>query len=233
MRLGTVVRVVAFAAIGTYLVASVWRNDGAWPDWQTVGQAVTAVAALAALYDRVLWRWLPPHGGPPVLHGTWKLMLRPDRGPGGTELPAPELPCYACIRQTASRMHAKVFFADGRSRITTATISRLPDGTCQLSIIYDFNPDTPSPERPRRSGAAVLDISIKRGKPRRSRYYRITLEGKFWSDELTRGAILTQGRTRRLYDTFSDASHGDYRPTLTSQRFAPPQRSIPNQLRPS
>ena len=147
MGSGLGIKIVAGLAIAIFVLAS-FLSDGVLPqDGRIVLQTIGAVGVLAAAYDRVFWRWIPYPKKPPVLQGTWKLLLTLDRGPGGTAPSRATLRCYAIIRQTASAAEATVLYdKDDESTINAAMIVRRPNGRHQLLIFYDFRPGRMSAE---------------------------------------------------------------------------------------
>lgn len=149
------------------------------------------VVAVVACYDLFLWRWLPLPGRPPKLHGTWRLQLETREAPEGVALS--KQTCYLSIRQTASKLTARLLFEDGESRATAAVLARDHIGK-KLLLFYDFEPKKPSPVDPRRKGAVSLDIAQRE------------LNGRYWNDARAWGQLTSEGRTAKVYDTYRAAS---------------------------
>jgi hypothetical protein len=197
LRGSTTVRLIALLGIVAFFASAAIRTHHATlPNFGDIGRALLVVVAVAASYDSFLWRWLPLPGRPPRLHGTWKLQLETRAAP--EDVPLTRQACYLSIRQTASKITARLLFEDGESRATAAVLARDHLGK-KLLLFYDFEPTKPSPADPRRKGAVSLDIA------------RGELNGRYWNDARAWGQLTSEGRTRSVYDTYRAAS----RPTIS------------------
>lgn len=170
--------------------AAIRTHDAVLPNFGDIGRALLVVVAVVASYDAFLWRWLPLPGRPPRLHGTWRLKLETHETPEGVP---EEQACYLSIRQTASKITARLLFKDGVSTATAAMLARDPIGR-KLLLFYDFEPKNPSLTDPRRKGAVSLNIA------------RRELSGRYWNDARACGLLTSEGHTTEVYDTYRAAS---------------------------
>lgn len=197
MKGSTTTRLIALLGIIAFFASAALRtHDAVLPNFGDIGRALLGVVAVVASYDSLLWRWLPLPGRPPRLHGTWKLQLETREAPEGVPLTMQD--CYLSIRQTASKITARLLFADGESRATAAVLAQDHLGK-KLLLFYDFEPKKPSSTDPRRKGAVSLDIAQRE------------LNGKYWNDARAWGELTSDGRTGKVYDTYRAAS----RPTIS------------------
>jgi hypothetical protein len=188
----TTTRLIALLGIVAFFgSAAIRTHDAALPNFGDIGRALLAVVVVVASYDSFLWRWLPLPGRPPRLYGTWKLELKTKEAPKG--VPLLEQACYLSIRQTASRITARLLFEDGESKATAAILARDRLGK-KLLLFYDFEPKRPSRIDPRRKGAVELDVAHRE------------LNGKYWNDASAWGSLTSHGHTNKVYDTYRAAS---------------------------
>jgi hypothetical protein len=165
---------------------------------KALGGIGAAIVGALLLFDYWAWRLLP--AGilrRPKLHGTWKATLH-YQWPEGT--PTKTKPCYIVIRQTYSAVSVEMLFDISASQSRSASIV---NENGRRSLWFSYWSAATALERegnPPHRGGAELVISRK---PRR-------LEGDYWTERKTRGRIVTEGHTGRVYDTYEGAQSGEY-----------------------
>jgi hypothetical protein len=180
--------------------------------WATTGEVefdfaraivtATSVVIIGLLvFDYWLWRHRPFRWlvGRPVLHGTWKVVLRTDHAPRADE----EIEAYLVVHQTYSTIRVEGLFEISNSECLSADLSL--DGTrCTLSYIFRSEAHSRHrDENPPSRGAASLRVG---------RRPQLHLEGDYWMERKTRGDIRSVGYTPRIFDTFASARASDFRP---------------------
>jgi hypothetical protein len=192
--------VVALAAAAWVLIAFLSGRRLEWWWGKSLGLVAASVVLMLLAYDRWIWKWpgLRRLTNRPVLHGTWKAELR-------TDYPARQheaIESYIVIDQTYSRLCVRMLFDRSESQSTHGDVV-FENGRCTLYYIFrsekralerDWNP-------PSRGGAEL----------RISRRPAVRLEGDYWTDEKTRGQVVTLGHSPVAYDSFTEAQHGQYK----------------------
>jgi SMODS-associating 2TM, beta-strand rich effector domain len=190
------IQIVALLGIlAVFAIAGIRTHTYNPPNVGDVGKALSAVLLIVLAFELFLWRLVRLPGVPPNLRGTWKMELAPVNGQPTASLARKG--CYLSISQTASTIKARLLFEDGESRVTTATLGDDHLGK-SLLLFYDFDPKEPSDRSPRRKGAAALKI------------IRGELIGSYWNDVGTWGRLTSDGRTKKLHETYDSAAQGVY-----------------------
>ena len=106
------------------------------------------------------------------------------------------------IRQTYSSISVDGIFEISHSHCLSANLVTV-DGRCTLNYLFRSEAQTRHREgNPPSRGAASLRVG---------RQPRLHLEGDYWMERGTRGEIVSDGHTTKLYDTFAAARGGAYR----------------------
>lgn len=180
-------------AIAYFLDAPV---EAAW--LRPAGFVMAAVVLLLLAFDLFLWRALP----------IW-LTKRPDiRGTWRSELhyrwPADEPPktkeCFLVVHQTFSAVSIRMLFPKFSSESLSADI-KCPEKKRSLWWTYLGMPDEFDPGNPMHRGAAEAVIAT---------VPKARLEGTYWTERGTRGRIVTNGRSTKLYEDFEQAQAAEY-----------------------
>jgi hypothetical protein len=165
-----------------------------------VGPTTTVVVYLLVGFDLWLWRVgvVRRVTRRLVLRGTWKATLRTTYADHADK----EIPCYLVIRQTYSRISVDALFEQSASRSLSADL-RADDGQCLLYYLYRTEARALHREGnpPRRGGAALVV----------GRKPTLHLDGDYWTEEGTRGSLVTEGYSSTLHDTFAGAASDSYR----------------------
>jgi len=120
------------------------------------------------------------------------MLLKPKKGPEGVSLD--EKPCYLSVDQTVSKISARILFADGESKATTAVLGKDRHGDEHLLLFYDYDPKEQTAKDPTRKGAVALRITEG------------ALNGKYWNDFGISGDLTSCGRTpKKKYKEYKKA----------------------------
>lgn len=187
--------VVAVFAVGIW--ASGGHLQSAWLRFYSI--AVTLLLVLLGAWDRFLWR-LPPaqslSGVPRNLHGTWKGELSSHWVDPSTGKTPPVKTAYLVVRQTVSSVTVSLLTDESASRSSFGRVTSDTDEIC-LDYMYLNTPDNSLQHRSRiHHGSTSLRVS---GKP------AARLQGHYWTDRDSRGALDFTVRTPKLADAFATA----------------------------
>ncbi len=158
-----------------------------------LGLLESVLGALIVAFNRWLWRvrpfcWMKTG---PDLRGTWK-------GTMTSTFDNQTRTAYIAIRQTFSEIEVRLLTEESTSETTSSQLLRRPD---DLSIIeYSYN-NVPRALVRKRSeihfGAARLECTGQ--SPDR-------IEGSYWTDRKTTGELVFVGRSKKVIQTFAEAS---------------------------
>jgi hypothetical protein len=164
----------------------------------------SAVVILLLIYDRWLWRMWPlrylTHR--PIVHGTWKATLESGwTDPATGERTAPK-DGFVVMHQTYSNITVTMLFDISHSHSLSADIC-LQNERHLLAFIYRSEAETLAQEgNPPHRGGAALYIATER---------RVSFEGDYWTERRTKGRVVSNGHSKKIYKSFRDASRGDYK----------------------
>lgn len=151
-------------------------------------------------FDRWIWKWLYVRrwfSQTPDLNGTWKVTLQSDWINPETKQGIGPIECIMTIRQTYSKLSARLFTAESSSYAVSQKIVRQNDGVFQFFATYQNTPDISL--RGKRSeihlGAFVLEL---RGEPTES------LVGHYWTDRGTKGKMVLSNRIAEILNGYED-----------------------------
>ncbi len=192
---------IAIAAAAVIAFCFVWVTTGKADIVFAKAIVTTSTVVIIGLlaFDRWLWRFAPFRWivVRPVLHGTWKIVLRTSHKARADE----EIEAYLVIHQTYSTVRADGLFDRSHSECLSADLA-LQNGRCTLN--YIFRTEAHSRHRdgnPPSRGAASLRVGRKP---------RPHLEGDYWMERGTTGDITSVGYTTKIYDTFGAAQAAEY-----------------------
>ena len=171
-----------------------------------LADVIPALLVLFAIHERWLWRWQPFHrlgiSPAPVVSGTWRGELATHwKDPDTGEVPSPKT-VYLAIHQTLTTIHVRMLTDESASDQVSGGISS--DGSAP-TIVYTYRSEPDLALRGVRSeihyGAAVLRVN---GKPARE------LEGRYWTDRLSRGTFSFTEHSVYIAQSFAEASKLKY-----------------------
>lgn len=194
----------AFAAIALAAFAAITFVQGGDVDatWLRPASLAATVAAVVA----VGLEWVAPRARLtrwvfklPDIRGTWAATLRPSELPDGVTSES-EIPAYIVIRHTLSDITVDMFTEEGTSHSTSAAIAST-NGTRYLVYTYRGDPrDSVRHRSPVHDGATKLRISLDSH----------TLEGRYWTDRMSRGELVLSRRlTTKPIEGFSACAELD------------------------
>ena len=158
---------------------------------------------LLLVYDRWAWKWpgLCRMTSRPVLHGTWKAVLRSDWIDPETGEGQPPREAFIVVRQTYSSISVSMLFDISASVSTSAQIVE-QDGRQTLWYTYRSEARRLAQEaNPPRRGGVALTIS---------RHPRVRLEGDYWTERKTTGEITAESHSKHLCDDYVSAQGETY-----------------------
>jgi hypothetical protein len=149
--------VIAAAAVVAFVF--VWATTGKaeFGFAKAIVTASTVVIVGLLVFDRWLWRYAPFRWivSRPVLHGTWKIVLRTSHEPREHE----EIEAYLVIRQTYSTIRADGLFDRSNSECLSADLA-VQGGRCTLNYLFRSEAHTRHREgNPPSRGAASLRVA--------------------------------------------------------------------------
>jgi hypothetical protein len=200
-----------WAKIVIYLAAAIWiailvlRGTDVQAGWLTgIGGAAGAVVVALALFDQLLWR-LPGFrllARRRVLRGTWHGKLTSTYEDPETGERKPPIEVYLVVHQTYSEISASLLTSESKSQTITANFSDPARGQCLLSGIYMNTPELLRQDRSRiHRGGMILEVS---GRP------ASLLKGFYFTDRDTKGELIFDEYSSKLYEDFEHARRGDY-----------------------
>jgi hypothetical protein len=205
MPSSTWTRVVIFltATLATVFAFLTGADVGAEALLKSVSAVSWAVVLLLLIYDRWGWRFWPFRliTSRPVLHGTWKAELRSNWVDPQTGKPIPPKDVYVVVSQTYSTIAVTMLFDISHSYSMSADIFKLGERQV-LAYIYRSEAETLQQQgNPPHRGGAALFISTTP---------KVSFEGDYWTERLTKGRITSEGYSPKLYDSFADAQNGKF-----------------------
>lgn len=161
---------------------------------------VAAVSACLFTFDRWVWHWPIFRGWlikRPYLHGTWQAEVNSDWVNPETQTPIAPIVAFMVVRQTASSLNFRLITAESRSDTVSSGIEPCRDGTFEISCAYRNKPRAQFRHRSEvHYGAMLLSADA---------YTPVRLEGEYWTDRKTTGAVTLTNRQKILCATFEDA----------------------------
>jgi hypothetical protein len=171
-----------------------------------VTSIVPAMLAGAALFERYGWRWSRLHPWPirmPVIRGTWRglltsLWVDPKTG----ERPAPKT-AYLTVAQTLTTVSVRLHTDESASE-QLAGIVEIRKGTGERIVIWTYmntpRMDLREGSRPHYGGALLTIFGEPPGR----------LEGEYWTDRASKGALVMRGYSPLIADSFEQAQSLDF-----------------------
>lgn len=135
----------------------------------------------------------------PDLRGTWRVVLKSEWVDPKTGRSPEPITCYMAIRQTLTTLSMRLMTPESSSWLVAHRVMLSPDGLYQVAGVYTNKPQVHL--RGDRSeihfGAILLDVH---GDP------PAELDGHYWTDRDTRGAMQLTDRRRETCSTFEEAA---------------------------
>jgi len=165
------------------------------------GIVVGTISFVVTMFNKYAWAWPIFRGwyvNRPDMRGTWEVELRSSWINPETDEGIPPITGYAVVRQTLMSFSLRLMTTESKSILIAHSIEHEQDGLFRLAGIYRNEPriDLQGVRSEIHHGAFALEIH---GSPVES------LEGHYWTDRQTKGAIKLFNRREQLYDTFEKA----------------------------
>lgn len=198
---------LAFVSWATLMLAR--GNSLTWDEVWPFSTVVSIVTGASTAFDRWWWKWSRFQGWfvkVPNISGTWKVIINTQwRNPETGEHPGP-ITCYMAVRQTYSSLSMRLMTGESTSWLIAQRIVREDDGVLYVTGVYLNRPQVGLRGRQseivhgRRSeihhGALLLEV---KGHP------PTTLDGHYWTDRDTRGAMNMATRRKEIFSTYEEA----------------------------
>lgn len=190
--------------VAVWLVA-LWAQGTpvlSWSFLKPFSIVVGTISVVVTLFNKYAWAWSIFNGWyikRPDLRGTWEVELRSSWVDPKTGQRIPAIVAYAVIRQTMTSLSLRLMTPESRSKSIAYSIDQEGDGLFRLAAVYRNEPriELQGVRSEIHHGAFTLEMH---GRPVES------LEGHYWTDRGTKGAMTLYNRKPYLYDTYEKAS---------------------------
>jgi hypothetical protein len=174
-------------------------------DWlKPLGGVIGVVTLLVLGFDRFAWRWpgVQRLSGRRLVRGTWRGELVSDWVDPDSGQTREPIPVYLAVEQTYSDVRLTLMTAESKSTTLTAALDNPARSECTLSGIYLNTPGLLQQETsPIHYGGMLLDVC---GNPAGS------LEGSYWTSRGTKGQMIFDVRSTKLFESFAAAERGEF-----------------------
>jgi len=166
--------------------------------WKPLGFVSLALTVFSAVYGKWAWSWFPLNklSGIPDLRGTWRGHLESSWVNPETNEKSADIEAYFVIWQTASTVEVTMFTKESHSHTVVAKLE-LRDGIFQIVGTYRNDPGT---QHRKRSQMHYGGLILRVGGPPPT-----TIEGDYWTDRTTSGAIHIERFSEALVSDFKTA----------------------------
>jgi len=168
--------------------------------FRTISDVVPFLLILLGLFERFLWRWgfIPRLVNVPVLHGTWKGELESLWTDPATGKSPPKKIVYLAVDQTMTSLCLRLLSDESASDQVAGSLTHPASGPRIVSAVYVNTPTVGRRDgSPMHYGGLVLRVAGA-FPPRR-------LEGEYWTDRQSKGALAFDAHSSKTADSFADA----------------------------
>ncbi len=170
------------------------------PSFNAVSWIATIVVFALLIWDKWVWRWkfLYPLSKMPDVRGTWKAELNSFWVDPKTNQMHGKIQVFIVVRQTFSKLDIRLFSAESTSVSLSANVTTDDEGVHTIATTYLNMPSLEHlPHSPISHGGMLL--SVRGGKVVKQ------IDGKYWTDRLSRGEVKMSEHSQELADGFDDA----------------------------
>lgn len=166
------------------------------------GIVVGVISIVVVLFNKYAWAWPLFRGwyvNRPDLRGTWQVEIRSSWVDPNTGNAVAPIVAYAVVRQTLASLSLRLMTPESRSKLIAHSIEQDEDGLFRLAGIYRNEPriELQGVRSEIHHGAFSLEVH---GQPVDS------LEGHYWTDRETKGAMKLHKRQSKFYETYEQAN---------------------------
>ena len=161
---------------------------------------VVVVILILLAFERWLWRIRPVARAlhRPVLKGTWKGQLSSTWKDSTTGQRIEPIDVFLAVRQTYSAISLRVMTSESISKSLVASLDASRDDVATISSTYQNVPRLLVRDRSSiHHGALMLEVT---GQPAKQ------LQGCYWTDRDTKGELVLNSHSRKLFTTFNEAA---------------------------
>ena len=181
--------IIAFA-VGT-IVVTLWLTGEhvSWSWLSSIGTSITLTYLMIKAFDKLLWRWPFLQGwfvNRPHLWGEWEVVIKSDWEDPETGKRSDNIQGKLSIRQTYSKVHARLRTKESQGDLATSTIKKEDDGRYWFYGVYRNEPDlTPERRSHVHNGSFRLEVEGEPNSPSE-------LRGQYWTDRKTQGMLIAK-----------------------------------------
>jgi hypothetical protein len=170
------------------------------PSLNAVSWIATIVVIALAIWDKWVWRWkfLYPFSKMPDVRGTWKAELNSYWEDPTTNQTRGKIEVYLVFRQTFSRVSIRLFSSESSSVSLSANVCTDDEGVHTIATTYLNTPSLEHLSHSPISHGGML-LNVRGGKIVKQ------IDGKYWTDRLSRGELKMSEHSPNLADGFDDA----------------------------
>lgn len=163
---------------------------------------VGVISLVVLLFNKYAWSWPIFQGwyvNRPDLRGTWQVEIKSGWIDPKTDQGVAPIVAYAVVRQTLASLSLRLMTPESRSKLIAHSIEQEEDGLFRLAGIYRNEPriELQGVRSEIHHGAFSLEIH---GQPVES------LEGHYWTDRETKGAMRLHSRQSAFHETYEKAN---------------------------
>lgn len=183
-QLGTII----VLAVGTIVLMLWLSGEPVSLSWfGSIGTSVALTYLMIKVFDRWAWRWALLQGwyvNRPHLWGKWDVTIKSEWEDPETGARPDEIKGTLSIRQTYSKVHARLRTNESQGDLATGTIKMEDDGRYWFYGVYRNEPDlTARRNSPVHNGSFRLEVEGKPNSPTK-------LRGHYWTDRKTQGMLV-------------------------------------------
>ncbi|SRR6266849_6026472 len=176
------------------------------PSFDAVSWIATIVVFALVLWDKWVWRWkfLYPLSQKPDVRGTWKAELNSFWVDPKTNQMRGKIEVYIVFRQTFSKLDIRLFSSESSSVSLSANVCTDDEGVHTIATTYLNTPSLEHLSHSPISHGGML-LNVRGGKVVKQ------IDGKYWTDRLSRGELKMSEHSPNLAVGFDDARRLDFK----------------------
>ncbi|MGE3843024.1 MAG: hypothetical protein AB7I50_15735 [Vicinamibacterales bacterium] len=204
----TRLHITVFLAVAAAVWGLLLWAEGNPPTWQHLapfGTAVSILAILALVLEKVAWHWKWLHWfvHRPDLRGTWRVEIQSSWIDPNTNQPLPVIEGCMAVTQSLSHLQMHQLTRESESWLVADRVVLSEKNTgYRIAAVYTNQPQLVL--RGVRSEVHLGAFMLDTHGPTPSRPETIT--GEYWTDRKTTGTLVLRDRVSVVYSRFEDAA---------------------------